>query len=284
MQLIEIHDQSWFPGFLRDQVTDALQAIFDLFDLYRPILHRLSNALQGAGANDVLDLCSGAGGPWPRLSEVLNRDRASQVNVYLTDKYPHARNARRGEPHSCDKLHFYLDPIDATKIPAGLHGFRTIFNSFHHFQPPEARAILQNAIDSQQGIGIFELPARRVSTVLLVFLIPVADWIVTPFVRPFRWSRLLYTYVIPVIPAVLLFDGIVSCLRAYSPRELREMTEALPPNQYEWHTGEEKGGFLSVPITYLIGYPNPALRRHVSSGVGVEGAQPPGARQADERR
>ena len=23
MQLIEIHDQPWFPGFLRDQVTDA---------------------------------------------------------------------------------------------------------------------------------------------------------------------------------------------------------------------------------------------------------------------
>jgi hypothetical protein len=35
----------------------------------------------------------------------------------------------------------------------------------------------------------------------------------TPWIRPFRWSRLLWTYVVPIIPAVLLFDGIVSCLR-----------------------------------------------------------------------
>ena len=32
----------------------------------------------------------------------------------------------------------------------------------------------------------------------------------TPFVRPFRWSRLLFTYVIPLIPLLVLFDGTVS--------------------------------------------------------------------------
>jgi hypothetical protein len=269
MQLIEIHDQSWFPGFLRDQVTDALQAIFDLFDLYKPILHRLIEALESAGTNQVLDLCSGAGGPWPRLCQVLDRTGARPVDVCLTDKYPHAMNVRRPQASSCDKLHFYPDPLDATKIPAGMNGFRTVFNSFHHFQPPEARAILQDAIDRRQGIGIFELPGRRVSTILLVFLIPLADWIVTPLLRPFRWSRLLYTYLIPVIPLVLWFDGIVSCLRAYSPQELDELTEGLSPNQYQWDRGEEKGGLLRVPITYLIGYPDPALHRSVSGGVRV---------------
>jgi hypothetical protein len=255
MQLIEIHDQSWFPGFLRDQVTDALQAILNLLDLYKPIRHRLSKALQSAGANQVLDLCSGAGGPWPRLCSVLDRDGMRPVDVCLTDKYPHARNVRDAETSSCDKLHFHPDPIDATKIPVSMDGFRTVFNSFHHFQPLEARAILQDAIDRRQGIGIFEAPGRHVSTVLLAFLVPLADWIVTPFLRPFQWSRLLYTYVIPVIPVVLWFDGIVSCLRAYSPQELGELTEGLSPNHYQWDRGEEKGGFLSVPITYLIGLP-----------------------------
>src|ERR1700674_39283 len=153
MQLIEIHDQSWFPGFLRDQITDALQAIFDLLDLYKPILHRLRKALESAGTNQVLDLCSGAGGPWPKLCQALDREGYPPVDIRLTDKYPHAVAARRAGASSRDRIHFNADPVDATKIPVGLNGFRTIFNSFHHFQPPEARAILQDAIEGGQGTG-----------------------------------------------------------------------------------------------------------------------------------
>ncbi|HXM61951.1 MAG TPA: hypothetical protein VN950_13935, partial [Terriglobales bacterium] len=78
-------------------------------------------------------------------------------------------------------------------------------------------------------------------------------------IRPFRWSRLLWTYLIPVIPLVLLFDGVVSCLRTYRPQELREMVEKLkPPScQYQWEIGELAGG--KMPVTYLIGYPKVSL-------------------------
>ena len=44
-----------------------------------------------------------------------------------------------------------------------------------------------------------------------------------PACPPFRWSRLLWTYLVPVIPLVLLFDGIVSCLRSYRPDELLKL-------------------------------------------------------------
>ena len=39
-------------------------------------------------------------------------------------------------------------------------------------------------------------------------------------------------YLIPVIPFVLWFDGIVSCMRTYSLRELGELTAGLPANGY----------------------------------------------------
>jgi hypothetical protein len=66
---------------------------------------------------------------------------------------------------------------------------------------------------------------------------------------------LFFTYVFPLIPLVLLFDGMVSCLRTYRTRELRELIGELAPSEYWWEIGERSGTFGSLPVTYLIGYP-----------------------------
>jgi hypothetical protein len=261
MHLIEIHDQPWFPGFLRDYVTDALQLIFDVGSVYKPIVDRLRKALEDTGAHRVLDLCSGAGGPWLWLGRVFEQEGCLPIDICLTDRYPNARAFDQARIASRSNIHFHPEPVCATEIPVELSGFRTLFISFHHFRPHEARAILQDAVDKQQGIGIFEVPGRHVVSMLLVFLMPAADLVLTPFVRPFQWSRLIWTYLIPIIPIVLWVDGIVSCMRSYSPRELGELTGGLSANGYRWDIGEERGGSLPLPVTYLIGYPNPAATK-----------------------
>ena len=67
VRLVEIHEQKWFPQFLRDEFVDELQMIPDITNTYQPIAKLLRKRLQQCGANSVLDLCSGAGGPWPSL-------------------------------------------------------------------------------------------------------------------------------------------------------------------------------------------------------------------------
>jgi hypothetical protein len=94
-----------------------------------------------------------------------------------------------------------------------------MFTSFHHFPPEEARTVLQNAASAGQGIAIFEITRRAPSTIALMFPWVLMLFVLTPLIRPIRWSRLLYTYVVPIIPLVLLFDGVVSCLRTYRPPE-----------------------------------------------------------------
>jgi len=257
MQLIEIHDQAWFPRSLRDATTDTLQFILNLANLYKPIAPRLRRAFEDARTHRVLDLCSGGGGPWLRLYRAFEEGENSPVDICLTDKYPNIAAFEHARTASQNKIHFHADPVDATQIPTELKGFRTFFTSFHHFPPQEARAILQNAVDTQQGIGIFEAPRRHPLAIFLVFLLPVVALALIPFVRPFQWSRLIWTYLIPIIPFVLLFDGVVSCIRTYSPKELRELTEGLSANAYEWDIGEDEGGLLPISITYLIGFPNP---------------------------
>ena len=114
--------------------------------------------------------------------------------------------------------------------------------------------MLQDAIDNHEGIGIFEAARRSFSGVLLTCFMPFAALVMVPFIRPFRFSLIFWTYVVPLIPLVLWLDGILSCLRAYSPTELSQLVSRLRANQYKWEVGVKSGWI--VPVTYLLGYPN----------------------------
>jgi hypothetical protein len=277
LQFIELHEQPWFPSSLRDDVTDAMQFGFNLLNAYAPIAPLLQSVIDssGNGANagqsstgssptgqSIVDMCSGGGGPWLDLCRQLRcRDAGCQddagnsvgLQVWLTDKYPNLEAFQNVSASSDHHITFYPEPVDAMKVPGALKGLRTMFTSFHHFPPEDARAILQNAVDAGESVGIFEATKRAPSTIGLIFAGILLMFVHTPRIRPFRWSRLLWTYLIPVIPLVLLFDGVVSCLRTYRPQELREIVATLTSCQYQWEIGELATG--KMPITYLIGYP-----------------------------
>ena len=96
--------------------------------------------------------------------------------------------------------------------------------------------------------------AQRTPLMLLgVLPTPLRVLIATPFIRPFRWSRLFWTYVVPALPLVLLFDSVVSVLRLYSVDELRGLTVGL--KGYDWDIGRVRYKKLPIAVTYLIGIP-----------------------------
>jgi hypothetical protein len=287
IQFIEIHDQPWFPSSLRDGVTDALQFGFNLWKVYAPIVPLLESALdethitsksrsierRSSETQSIIDLCSGGAGPWLDLSrELKSRRLKSQkhgreapkvdLQISLTDKYPNLRAFQKVKEASEDRITFYPNSVDAMNVPADLKGLRTMFTSFHHFRPEEARAILQNSVDAGEGIAIFEAPRRAPATIAIMFAWVLLLVLCTPWIRPFRWSRLLWTFVVPIIPVALWLDGVVSCLRAYSPQELQELVAMLTNGevhnhyQYQWQIGEQAGAVSGAPITYLIGYPS----------------------------
>jgi hypothetical protein len=290
IQFIELHEQPWFPSSLRDDVTDAIQFGFNLMRAYEPIAPLLQSAIDstangtndGSGKNDrqlIVDMCSGGGGPWLDLSRKLqcrssenNAGDSAGLQIWLTDKYPNLEAFQRVSASSDHHIGYYPEPVDARNVPHALKGLRTMFTSFHHFSPEDARAILQNAVDAGESVGIFEITKRAPSSVAVIFVGVLLLFLHTPRIRPFRWSRLLWTYLIPIIPLVLLFDGVVSCLRTYRPQELREMVEKLTSCQFKWEIGEITG--KRAPVTYLIGYPSAGPSSDVILSA-VEGPLPP---------
>lgn len=258
LDIPEIHDRPWFPKNLRDLFTDELQFILNSARVYRPVADRLARAIRAAGAVRVIDLCSGGAGPWPWLHSVLREQSAAPVEVMLTDKYPNLAAFRHARRSSCGAVSFFGQSVDAGRIPPLLSGFRTVFSSIHHFRPETAQAILQDAADHRQGIAVFDVARRSAWTIAVTLAVPFAALAAVPFVRPFRLSRLFWTYVLPVLPAVLLIDGILSCLRAYTPEELGNLCARISAPGYSWEAGEARG--LLGPVTYLIGHPGPSAR------------------------
>ncbi len=272
-ELPELHDHTWFPGFLRDLVTDALQALWRFGNSYRPILPRLSCCIKESSTGkpaEVLDLCSGGGGPWFALAHQLECDYSLSVAVCLTDKYPNREASEDSDVHgnrgveshltrsTGSRVSFNEDMVDATRVPASLCGFRTMFSSFHHFGPEDAREVLRSAAKANAGIGIFEVAERGMKTMLVLCVTPFLVLLLTPWIRPFRWSRIFWTYLVPVVPFVIWFDGWVSCLRAYSLQELQEMIDEMEQQtplerEYRWQFGVERTGL--IPVTYLLGSP-----------------------------
>jgi hypothetical protein len=193
LQLMEIEDQDWCPRVIRDAVTDYLQFTIAATKPYAAMVPILASALQRTGTRRVLDLCSGAGGPWLGLHPALAENGVS-VPVSLTDKFPNMEAfGPLGRPTG-QTITYHPQPVDATRVPIELSGFRTMFTAFHHFRPEQACAVLADAIRLRQGIGVFEVTQRRVWALLLTLPAPLVVLLLTPLLRPFRWSRLLRTY------------------------------------------------------------------------------------------
>jgi hypothetical protein len=221
LSLIELEDQAWLPASIRDVLTDYLRFVFTFSPSYRRILPRLQHILKYLQEDQIVDLCSGSGGPWLSLYEFV-QDPIPRT-ICLTDRFPNAKSFEYVRSASMNAIVFRRDPIDASAVPSDLHGFRTLFTSFHHFSAPQARAILADAVKQRCGIGIFEVTNRSPTTILWMLGAPLFVLLSVPFIRPFRWSRLIWTYFVPIAPVMALFDGLASCFRTYTPIELKAL-------------------------------------------------------------
>jgi hypothetical protein len=250
LQLFEVLDLEWCPQAVRRATTDYLEAITSRTDVYRFIREDIFRAVAACGATRIVDLCSGAGGPWLSSGWRAALARHAPLTVVLTDKFPSdVLTARLGADPCVSSVDF---SVDAASVPSSLRGFRTIFSSFHHFPDSVARAVLADAVQAGDGFASAEVTLRNFRALAtMMFIVPFLVLVLTPAIRPFRWSRLLLTYVVPLIPLVILWDGTVSCLRTRTPQELLALTSVLP--QYEWTAGYARGGWLA-PV-YLMGRP-----------------------------
>jgi SAM-dependent methyltransferase len=250
LHLFEFEDQQWCPEVLRNAVTGYLRLAVVITQQLRPVVPALAAFLRETGETSILDLCSGSGGLAGQLARGLAR-RGTPARILLTDLYPDTA-AFEDVARRCEGLvEFRAEPLDATEVAGHLPGLRTMFNAFHHFRPGEARRVLAAAAASGRPIAIIEFVERGVIPLSGIFFSPFLVLFLAPFLRPFRWQALFFTYLVPLVPLMIFWDGLVSWLRVYSLAELRELAAAASVPGYSWEAGHWRAG--PVRVTYLLG-------------------------------
>ncbi|MFT3793190.1 hypothetical protein [Flavobacterium sp.] len=251
--LFEFEDLNWFPHTIRESMTDFLCHLLRITHFYAPVLPLIREGMQRSKTTQLVDLCSGGGGP---AAEILSGLAKPNTNVHmtLTDKFPNTsawKMLQRKHPH----IGFIETSMDAAHLPSDLKGFRTVFSAVHHLDEKTITAILANAAESRSGIGIFDGGDKNLLPILGIILVhPLLFFFLTPFFRPFRFSRIFFTYLVPIIPLCTIWDGIISILRLYRPDELLAIAQNAGIDNYEWHAGQRKNKF-GMQVTYLMGYP-----------------------------
>jgi len=249
LHLFEIEDQAWCPAVLRDAGTAYLDRFTERFGLLKGASQQIRAVVAASPEHRVVDLGSGAGGPARLLLELVDDD----VQVVCTDLFPNPSALDHSQALAPEgRFSWRKEPVDARDVPADLLGARTLFNAFHHLRADDARAVLADAVAKGQPIGVFEFVGRQPHAIPGMMGVPFAVLAMVPFLRPFRWAWIPLTYLVPVIPLFVFWDGLVSCLRVYSPAELRELVQGL--DAFDWDIGT-----FPLPFpghgTYLVGTP-----------------------------
>ncbi len=251
--LFEFEDLPWFPEFIRNYITDFLRTVAEKFNMFGPVIPTINELVSRSENGSLVDLASGGGGQWRTLiPRILSAHPDFQL--FLTDKYPNIPALNRVRQDFPEVVNIESESIDATCVSKQRSGARTLFLSLHHFKPDLATEIFRDAVASNTPIAVFEAQQRNLEHVIRFSFSPLMSWILTPFIRPFSWGRLLFTYLLPIVPLVILWDGVVSVYRTYTLEETEEMARNADPDQkFRWESeliihGQQK-------IQVFKGYP-----------------------------
>lgn len=259
LHLFEWEDQPWLPRTLRDIITDHLRYSFSApqsANLHETIASILEEPLRQSGASEIVDVCSGGGGPLPAVLPLLAARLDRRLTATLTDLFPNTAAFARTADETAGVVRGASAPVSAFDVPKELGRFQTLFTALHHFQPDDAKRILADAAGKGRTIAVIE-PFKRADMAMVAIASIVFGFLRTPKVGPLTAKRFLLTYVLPLSPLVMAWDGAVSCLRAYSADEMAHMGREAAPH-YQWTSGAKRipGAPGKLSITYLIGAPN----------------------------
>jgi hypothetical protein len=258
LHLVELEDLDWFPRAVRDGGLDHLRYTLEATHFYDCVVPLIKEAMDRTGDTAIVDLCSGGGGSIEQIQRQISAAAGKEIPITLTDKFPNESAFRWLHEDSGGRIAYRTEPVDATDVPNDLTGFRTMFSALHHFPPAALKAVLRNAMASRAGIAIFDGSQDGLIPILGIpvnwVIQPIVLALATPFFRPFRWSRLFFTYVVPLIPLYTLWDGSVSVFRLYGPDQLQEIVQSMESPGYEWKVGKVRGK-LGAAVVYLVGTP-----------------------------
>jgi hypothetical protein len=245
--MFELEDKSWFPPLLRRMQTDFIGWMVMRFGVYSPLAETFALAFKQSNATTWVDLASGNGGPACSLLHTLKIQSllSHTVQLQLTDLFP-------GFPKSLPAdVTAFPQPYNACDSHLELPGFKSLFNAFHHFDESAKIALIKK--HGPCGLFVVEILQPTFWVFLKIILITtVGQVFLAPFVRPFSWMRIVFTYLIPINIFSITFDGLMSVLRVDSLAVMHRRAEQHLPFGCSLHSGKSGPWWAPLSWFYIV--------------------------------
>ncbi len=220
-QVTQITNTKWFPKFLTRCVYEFMTWFVNKVNAAKPFLPVIEEGLQHSNRIIVINKICGA------EFETVDHLIDSKIERVF---------------------------IDSNDFVANEEGLYLSVNSFHQFNEREAKEVLAMVSQRNQPIVIVEGNNDSLWQVFgMIVIVPLTVLLTAPLVKPFRIERLLFTYIIPILPLVTFMDGFFALFKLYAPMDLDELTASIDQRGYVWRSGKLDNG-RGGKIIYLIGH------------------------------
>lgn len=195
----ELEDYRWFPPLLRNFQMEFIGFVVSRFPIYTAFITHLKTL--DLPLQSMTDLCSGSGEPAIHIFKKSN----CFTNLTLTDKYPNLFQLQD------EQISYKMESEDVLEMEFKSSTCYTMFNALHHFKD-EDKIMIAKKIQASGSTGFFvELLEPTLINLLKVLLLTTfGTLLLTPFIQPFSFKRLFFTYILPINIFTITYDGMVS--------------------------------------------------------------------------
>lgn len=253
VNLQELEDLPWFPPVMRDAGTAFLAFVQRKSGHAAMLAPLVAEVAKRTGRTHVIDLACGGSGPAVPIVEALHA-QGMPLTWELPDLHPNRDAMNFTVAESQGRVTANLEPMDATALPPGRRGLRTMFNAFHHLPDEAALAVMRNAQKDGEPLLIVELVSQEIPPLIGILMGWLTFTLSLPFLRPFKWAWIPLT-VIPAIPLFVVWDGFASWMRMRSEAELEALTKQAAQPGWRWHIGKLRLGSAPAHATWMWGAP-----------------------------
>jgi hypothetical protein len=223
-QVFQFSAQSWYPQFLKRDMYEFMSWFVGKVNAAKPFLPVISEGLAHAPAQRIINIDSRIGAGFETVKDLIS-EKPEMLNL----------------------------PIQ--KFNTSNSGLYLFVNSFHKLKPDAARSYLQEIAKSRNAVVVVEGNNDSLWQVVgMTVFVPLAVILSGPFVKPFRVTRLIFTYLIPILPVVTMLDGFLALFKLYNPKDLNELVSTIAEKNYSWKSAKADNG-RGGKIMYLIGWP-----------------------------
>ena len=221
--LFEFMDTAWVPSSLRATIHDVLESCLGPPPrrYYEWVAREIWNLVED-GSNSIVELGAGNAPITRELAKTLSGRKG--ISLRVSDLYPNGALYHTLEQEYPNLIQADRQSVDFSRpMDFPLGSLLVLSASFHHL-PPAARMRSLKALSAYR-VAIFE-PLRCNPASLLFSLLGFFPGIATPLrlwnQRPGNWRRVLWCWLVPLAPIMIVWDGLVTCLRCWTDKEWKE--------------------------------------------------------------